>query len=613
MWFSLIFSLQAQAQSIFVPTKSNEPEVEVVLDAVYEAIYSQYGEQVNTSLLPCFANGCHNSYTNKYDYNVKVVVRRRGNVHECVLSVVDPNNDILRKYTVYSSSIDGLAGKARTISYTYLLPKPTSSNFRNSKSSTTGTSNKISNSLLSQDKTTMSSVETKKETSSKERHSKTSKSNIKNPAEGGLKIRDVAPLQKSYAIGYRPLDGYTVPFSNDEGNKSTPIDAYDALDFTQYELGMYSYSDKGRRFQTSFAFGRDDYYNVTTLGIGYDKVFLPTKMFKPFIGAGLNVNLQSYSEYAWAPSGDELFTIDAVANAHAGLIINYKKAALEFAYNRDLYDRTLVGSGSYGSNTLTTRLHYAIPDPNFTVQSKNIKKKISSKSIESRTSNSKKVPQKDNSRQSQTPNNSFSRVQQGSYGFGISNVRTNFTQTLGITTHYSKNIKAKNWGYLISGTYQLDRGLSDVTNLTTTLVTLAYEGSNSSSFQQPLDKPESILRFQFFKYLLDPVQNGTKGNVFFLSGLGLQSSNEYFAQYDSSIDPSVGLPVSLVPQGRKIRVSLETGVGFDLDISDYSSIRYKSSLSSSYQLKPQYDPKVPVTESYLKTIHIPSIEFIRRF
>ena len=143
----------------------------------------------------------------------------------CLLSVVDPNDTTIRQHTVYSSSIDGLAGKARTISSTYLLPKSVSYNTVKPRA------NESKNSIA-QEKVKTPSIEIEKD-----RYSKKSKSNIKNPAAGGLKIRDVAPLQKSYAIGYRPLDGYTVPFSNDGGYKSTPLGAGNALDFTQYEIG----------------------------------------------------------------------------------------------------------------------------------------------------------------------------------------------------------------------------------------------------------------------------------------------------------------------------------------------------------------------------------------
>ena len=95
-------------------------------------------------------------------------------------------------------------------------------------------------------------------------------------------------------------------------------------------------------------------------------------------------------------------------------------------------------------------------------------------------------------------------------------------------------------------------------------MTIAYEGSNSSSFQQPLDKLEMNTFVGGYYNAFSATQKGTTGNIKIFGGIGFLSSNEYFAQYDSSIDPSVGLPVSLVPQGRRLRYNLNIGSALKL-------------------------------------------------
>jgi outer membrane beta-barrel protein len=92
---------------------------------------------------------------------------------------------------------------------------------------------------------------------------------------------------------------------------------------------------------------------------------------------------------------------------------------------------------------------------------------------------------------------------------------------------------------------------------------------------------ENILNFDFYT----------------VAGLGMLSSNEYFAQYDSSVDLLVGLPVSLVPQGRQLRVPLNVGVGINFFLNQTIALKLDARNYLYYGLKPQYDPSVPVTES----------------
>ena len=166
-----------------------------------------------------------------------------------------------------------------------------------------------------------------------------------------------------------------------------------------------------------------------------------------------------------------------------------------------------------------------------------------------------------------------------------------------IAYHFSESIAAE--GAFI---YSPDLGLTDIKNLTTTLVTIAYEGSNSSSFQQPLDKMELGATFAarwspIYGKINLIGENILNFDFYSVAGLGMLSSNEYFAQYDSSIDPSFGPPVALVPQGRKLRVPLNVGVGMNFFLNQTIALKLDARSYLYYGLKPQYDPKVPVTES----------------
>ena len=152
-----------------------------------------------------------------------------------------------------------------------------------------------------------------------------------------------------------------------------------------------------------------------------------------------------------------------------------------------------------------------------------------------------------------------------------------------------------------------DNGLSDIKPLTNTLVQIAYEGSANLQFQQPLDKLLSAATFAARWNLLGTyaptpkrIQNFT---VYGTAGLGMLSTNLYYAQYDDTASAN-DVPVKLVAAGRKIRIPLIVGLGSNIHLNRKLSLKIDYHRFLYRALKPQYDPEVPVTESRLDNVDI---------
>lgn len=146
--------------------------------------------------------------------------------------------------------------------------------------------------------------------------------------------------------------------------------------------------------------------------------------------------------------------------------------------------------------------------------------------------------------------------------------------------------------------YAPDLGAADLKDLTHTLVAIAQEGNTSSGFQQPIEKMtlgatfaarwapvygkinligERVLNFDFYGIL----------------GLGMLSITEYYATYNADNTP----PTEIIPQGSKVKVPVNIGVGFDFFISSSIALKIDARSYLYADKQPQYDPKVPVTKS----------------
>jgi outer membrane beta-barrel protein len=169
--------------------------------------------------------------------------------------------------------------------------------------------------------------------------------------------------------------------------------------------------------------------------------------------------------------------------------------------------------------------------------------------------------------------------------------------TTGILTayHFSENIAAE--GAFI---FSPDLGESDLKPLTNTLVQIAYEGSANLQFQQPLDK---MLLGATFAARWAPVygkiniigENVVNFDMYGVLGLGMLSTNLYYAQYDESA-PADAVPVKLIAAGRKLRVPLNVGFGINFFLNQSIALKIDARNYMYRALKPQYDPEIQETE-----------------
>ena len=192
-----------------------------------------------------------------------------------------------------------------------------------------------------------------------------------------------------------------------------------------------------------------------------------------------------------------------------------------------------------------------------------------------------------------TKDNSPSRNALG-FGFGLRTNTPLVNQRVLDIQVQRKFAGSKNSGTYFTSLYAFDRGMNDITNLTTTLVIIAYEGSNSSSFKQPLTKLKYATSVGFFHSLLTDDQNSfRKGNIQGFLGLGFVSQENFFAQYDPSIDPAVSTPVSMVPQDNESNLTLHAGWVAMYSLNSTLSLKINNQHYMFYDDAPQYDPSVP--------------------
>ena len=170
--------------------------------------------------------------------------------------------------------------------------------------------------------------------------------------------------------------------------------------------------------------------------------------------------------------------------------------------------------------------------------------------------------------------------------------------------HFNENIAAE--GAFI---YSPDLGNSDLKGLTRTLVDIAAKGSGKVNFQQPLEKMllgatfaarwapiygkinllgESVLNFDFYG----------------VAGVGMLSSNTYFASFDESTQDTV-----LSTPGRETRIPVNLGFGMNFFLSQSIAFKIDGRSYLYRALKPDYDPSPTVnpTESRLYNTFVASV------
>lgn len=161
--------------------------------------------------------------------------------------------------------------------------------------------------------------------------------------------------------------------------------------------------------------------------------------------------------------------------------------------------------------------------------------------------------------------------------------------------HFSETLAAE-----AAFMYSPDLGTNDLKGLTTTLVTIAEEGT-AKGFQQPVEK--AILAATFaarwapiygkINLLGERVLNF---DLYGVAGLGLLSINEYYATYtEEGGVPAAALGTAI----KKNKVPVNLGVGMDFFVSSSVAIKIDARSYLYLDKKPQYDPEVAVEESRL--------------
>jgi outer membrane beta-barrel protein len=142
--------------------------------------------------------------------------------------------------------------------------------------------------------------------------------------------------------------------------------------------------------------------------------------------------------------------------------------------------------------------------------------------------------------------------------------------------------------------YSPDLGQNDLKGLTSTLVEIAHQGNQSSSFQQPIEKMtlgatfagrwapvygkinvlgERVLNFDFY---------GT-------GGIGLLSIAEYYATYNDSAAEGESI-VALSSPVNKYKVPVNIGIGFDFFLNQTIALKIDARNYLYVDQQPDYDP-----------------------
>ena len=159
-----------------------------------------------------------------------------------------------------------------------------------------------------------------------------------------------------------------------------------------------------------------------------------------------------------------------------------------------------------------------------------------------------------------------------------------FTIGMLVAYHFSESIAAE--GAFI---YSPDLGTADVKGLTRTLVQIAEQGSASVDFQQPLDKMELgatfAARWSPVYGKISLIGEGVLNfDVYGVAGIGMLSTNVYYATYD----PASGIALGTPDPTFRIPVNLGMGINFFLNQQATFKIDMRSYLYTGPV--PQYDP-----------------------
>jgi len=162
-----------------------------------------------------------------------------------------------------------------------------------------------------------------------------------------------------------------------------------------------------------------------------------------------------------------------------------------------------------------------------------------------------------------------------------------------VAYHFNESLAAE--GAFI---YSPDLGEADVKGLTKTLVQIAEQGSANVEFQQPLDKMELgatfAVRWSPVYGKISLVGEGIVNfDVYGVAGLGMLSTNLYYAQYDDALGVELGVGQ------RQLRIPVNLGLGINFFLSQRTALKIDARSYLYQGPVPQYDPNTPVNENRL--------------
>ena len=140
--------------------------------------------------------------------------------------------------------------------------------------------------------------------------------------------------------------------------------------------------------------------------------------------------------------------------------------------------------------------------------------------------------------------------------------------------------------------YSPDLGSSDLKGLTHTLVGIATEAKNNSTFQQPLDKMIMGATFAarwapFYGKINIIGESVLNFDAYGTLGLGMLSLQSYYATGDDS--GSDQITTAIEPAGKKVVITPNIGIGFNFFLSQSMALKIDARSYFYIADEPQYD------------------------
>lgn len=173
--------------------------------------------------------------------------------------------------------------------------------------------------------------------------------------------------------------------------------------------------------------------------------------------------------------------------------------------------------------------------------------------------------------------------------------------------HFSENFGAE--GAFI---YSPEFGLSDLKDLTHTLVAIAEEGAAPDvEFQQPVDK---LVLGATFAARWAPIygkinllgERVANFDFYVVGGVGMLSIAKYYAVYSEDV-PDGQPTTTLNKVGNVAKIPINLGVGMNFFLSGGVALKLDARNYLYFDGEPQYNPDIPVTENRLYNNFVASV------